>query len=78
MDAPQRPTESLRRALESFGLKYREDLPVLERRFAVVTLYPFRGGCEICYLQKDCPKGSGSGDADQSVVLPGYETTGGK
>ena len=35
-----RPTESLRRALESFGLKYREDLPVLERRFAVVTLYP--------------------------------------
>ena len=73
-----RPTESLRRALESFGLKYREDLPVLERRFAVVTLYPFRGGCEICYLHKACPKGSGSGDADQSVVLPGYETTGGK
>lgn len=68
-----RPTASLREALAGIGLSYREDMPVLSRRFAVVTLYPFRGGCEICYLQKDCPKGSGSMDESGTVTLPGYE-----
>ncbi|MBQ1539128.1 MAG: hypothetical protein II132_09205 [Desulfovibrio sp.] len=74
-----RPTDTLRRALAGIGLAYREDMPVLERRFAVVTHYPFRGGCEVCYLQSDCPKGSGgSVDASSTVVLPGWEHTNGE
>ncbi len=66
-----KPTESLREALADFDLCYRDDLDVLSRRFAVVTFFPFRGGCEICHLQKHCPKGNG--DSDSTVVLPGYE-----
>lgn len=68
-----RPTASLKEALASVGLTYREDMAVLERRFAVVTFFPFRGGCEICYLQKDCPKGSGSLNESGSITLKGYE-----
>ena len=41
-------------------------------RFALVTHYPFKGGCEICHLQSNCPKGQGKSEA-ASVVLPGYE-----
>lgn len=66
-----RPTESLKEALQDFELRYREDLAVLNRRFAVVTFYPFRGGCEICHLQAHCPKGNG--ETGTSVLLPGYE-----
>ena len=46
--------------------------PILSRRYAVVTHYPFKGGCEICVLQSNCPKGQGQMEAT-SVVLPGYE-----
>lgn len=66
-----RPTDSLREALKELGLAYREDMDVLDRRFAVVTFHPFRGGCEICHLQKDCPKGNG--ETGSTVLLPGYE-----
>lgn len=66
-----RPTDSLKEALEEFDLAYRDDIDVLTRRFAVVTFYPFRGGCEICHLQKHCPKGNG--ESGSTVVLPGYE-----
>lgn len=67
-----RPTEALREALSGLGLEYREDAPTLNRRFALVTHYPFKGGCEICHLQSNCPKGQGKNEA-ASVVLPGYE-----
>lgn len=67
-----RPTEALREALSGLGLEYREDAPTLNRRFALVTHYPFKGGCEICHLQSNCPKGQGKSEA-ASVVLPGYE-----
>ena len=43
--------------------------PGLARRYAVVTHYPYRGGCEICTLQQQCPKSGG----DMTVTLPGYE-----
>ena len=67
-----RPTDNLRTALNEIGLSYKEEGPSLSRRFAVVTHYPFKGGCEICHLQKNCPKGQGqSGEA--SFELPGYE-----
>ena len=43
--------------------------PGLARRYAVVTHYPFKGGCELCVLQKQCPKSGGG----MTVTLPGYE-----
>lgn len=67
-----RPTERLRSALASVGLEYREGSSVLTRRYAVVTHYPFRGGCEICHMQAQCPKGQGQAEA-ASVLLPGHE-----
>lgn len=67
-----RPTDRLRAALEGEGLPYKDEGPALSRRFAVVTHYPFKGGCEICHLQTQCPKGQGQAGAS-SVVLPGYE-----
>ena len=71
-----RPTESLKKGIESLGLVYRKDMPVPERRFSVVTLYPFRGGCEVCHLQKDCPKGSGSMSDSATYTFRGYERPG--
>lgn len=73
-----RPTEKLGLAMEGEGLTYKGEGPTLSLRYAVVTHFPFKGGCDICYLQAECPKGQGgtaqgcqSGAA--SVVLPGYE-----
>lgn len=67
-----RPTQALSAALELQGLPYKGEGPTLSRRYAVVTHYPFKGGCEICHLQNQCPKGQGQAQA-ASVVLPGYE-----
>ena len=67
-----RPTQALREAMSSLGVPYRDDGPTLTRRFAVVTHYPFKGGCEICHLQDACPKGQGQTGA-ASVELPGHE-----
>ncbi len=67
-----RPTDTLRAALSELGVPYKEDGPSLSRRFAVVTHYPFKGACEICYLQKNCPKGQGQAGA-ATLLLPGYE-----
>ena len=67
-----RPTEALREALAGLGLAYKEGQPTLNRRFALVTHYPFKGGCEICHLQDNCPKGQGQAES-MSIVLPGHE-----
>lgn len=67
-----RPTDALRMALADAHVPYKDDGPTLSRRYAVVTHYPFKGGCEICHLQDACPKGQGQGQA-ATVVLPGYE-----
>ncbi len=40
----------------------------LGRRYAVVTPKPFRGGCEICALQRACPRAGGDGSV---IELPG-------
>lgn len=66
------PTDMLADALEAEGVPYLiVGEPGLARRYAVVTHYPFRGGCEICMLQKQCPKSGGGGG--MSVTLPGHE-----
>lgn len=67
-----RPNAALTKALEEEGVPYViEDEPGLSRRYAVVTHFPFKGGCEICALQKQCPKASGDGGL--SITLPGHE-----
>jgi hypothetical protein len=66
-----RVTVDLRAALEAEGLPYTPS-GTLARRYAVVTPYPFQGGCEICSLQHACPKAQGMEDA-ASILLPGYE-----
>jgi hypothetical protein len=66
-----RTTDKLRAALRAEGLPYTPS-GTLARRYAVVTYYPFKGGCEICTLQHACPKAQGAGDG-ASVLLPGYE-----
>jgi hypothetical protein len=66
-----RVTDALRAALAAEGLPYSPS-GTLTRRYAVVTHYPFKGGCEICALQQACPKAQGAGEG-ASVLLPGYE-----
>lgn len=68
-----RPTEALIEILSEPGFpSYKGDGPALSARYAVLTHYPFKGACEICYLQQDCPKGQGN-EGSASIVLPGYE-----
>lgn len=62
--------EALGVALENIGLAQRGRQGLL-RRYAVLSYYPFRGGCEICALQEGCPK---LGNQDMgSITLPGHE-----
>lgn len=68
-----RPTETLRAALEELHLPYKEGEATLQRRYALVTHYPFKGACDICYLQPQCPKGQGKAEEESSFVLPGFE-----
>ncbi len=56
--APQ-PTATLREALAAEGLDYQEETHSLLPKFSVLTPYPFRGACEICYLRGECPKVGG-------------------
>jgi len=63
--------EDLRAALSAEGLPY-SSAGTPARRYAVVTPYPFQGGCELCSLQHACPKAQG-GDNAASVLLPGHE-----
>lgn len=58
-------TESLAAAINEAGLPARVgNSGGLEfgRKFAVVTRYPFGGGCEICSLLTSCPR-AGSNDS---------------
>lgn len=64
-------TPKFRDALRQAGL-VEADKDTIGRRYAVLTYYPFRGGCEVCSLRKECPKGNGMPEIP-SVVLPGFE-----
>lgn len=66
-----KPGLEFRQAMLDCGLA-QEQSGALLRRYAVVTYFPFKGGCEICGMQENCPKGSGR-EEFASVVLPGYE-----
>ena len=66
------PTDALADALEAENVPYAVmGQPALARRFAVVTPYPFRGGCETCALLKECPKMTGKQAG--TITLPGFE-----
>lgn len=68
-----KPTPELRTALEELGLPYKStDSSLLRRRYAVLTYYPFKGGCEVCHMRPICPKGQGRGE-NASILLPGHE-----
>ena len=62
---------SLGNALNRAGLPCAPDSLTVARRYAVITPYPFKGGCEICALQGNCPQQKS--DKNFSVTLPGHE-----
>ena len=68
-----RPGPGLKKALAAAGAPYAGDGPALSRRYAVLTPMPFKGGCEICAMRADCPKGNAAGGEAFSVLLPGHE-----
>lgn len=72
--APE-PVLALKNGLAQAGLEADPETGVLKRRYAIVTWHPFRGGCEICSLRENCPKGSVGNDF-ASIVLPGHERAG--
>ncbi|SHN63185.1 hypothetical protein [Desulfovibrio litoralis] len=67
-----KPTDALQDLLEKYEINYLDENGGLARRYSTVTFYPFKGGCEICWLQKDCPKANGE-DKLNTVTLPGYQ-----
>lgn len=50
-----RPGEGVFGAFEELGLSWNEEGTV-SRKYAVLTPYPYTGGCEVCYLSETCPK----------------------
>ncbi|MBG0791701.1 MAG: hypothetical protein H0S80_14515 [Desulfovibrionaceae bacterium] len=50
-----RPGEGVLSAFEELGLTWNEEGSV-NRKYAVLTPYPYAGGCEVCYLSHSCPK----------------------
>lgn len=65
------PAGSMAKALERLGLAAPGSAGSINRRYALLTPYPFRGGCEICHLRPDCSKGQ-----PPSMTLPGRERGG--
>lgn len=66
------PTLTLKNALVEAGLDVDQDSGILQRKYAIVTWYPFKGGCEVCSLRENCPKGSGKSEFT-NFLLDGYE-----
>jgi len=50
-----RPGEGVLGAFEELGLTWNNEGTV-NRKYAVLTPYPYSGGCEICYMSETCPK----------------------
>ncbi len=48
------PFKALKDALKSLDLTWEKD-STLSRQFAMLTPYPFQGGCSICHINGDCP-----------------------
>ncbi|QGY41648.1 hypothetical protein GM415_16475 [Pseudodesulfovibrio cashew] len=50
-----RPGEGILGAFDELGLTWNDEGTV-NRKYAVLTPYPYTGGCEVCYLSATCPK----------------------
>ncbi|WP_285906312.1 hypothetical protein [Pseudodesulfovibrio pelocollis] len=50
-----RPGEGVLGAFAELGLTWNQEGTV-NRKYAVLTPYPYVGGCEVCYLSDNCPK----------------------
>ena len=70
--APQ-PTALLCDALAAEGLDYQDETHSMLPKYSVLTPYPFRGACDICFLRKDCPKANGQGGGITSFELGGHQ-----
>ena len=68
--APQ-PTATLCDALAAEGLDYQHDTHSMLPKYSVLTPFPFRGACDICFLRKDCPKANGQAGGVTSFELGG-------
>ncbi|AMK12185.1 MAG: hypothetical protein AB7E51_02820 [Pseudodesulfovibrio sp.] len=55
-----RPGEGILAAFEELGLTWNEEGSV-NRKYAVLTPYPYTGGCEVCHLSATCPKSTARG-----------------
>ena len=71
--APKVITEEAVAFLEKEGLSMMPDQESPARRYATLTNFPVKGGCEVCRLLAECPKGQGGKDDNMSIELPGYE-----
>lgn len=60
------PTKPLRRAVEKLGLTMQES-GALSRKYATITPYPYRYGCERCHLKDSCIKNM---NLDLSGLVP--------
>jgi hypothetical protein len=49
------PTKAIRRTLKHIGLVM-ENSGALSRKYSTITPYPYRYGCERCYLKDSCVK----------------------
>lgn len=50
-----RPGQGVLDAFGELGLNWNDEGTV-NRKYAVLTPYPYTGGCEVCYLSETCPK----------------------
>ncbi|NCD24920.1 MAG: hypothetical protein EOL86_04905 [Deltaproteobacteria bacterium] len=65
------PTKPLRRTVEKLGLTMHES-GALSRKYATITPYPHRYGCERCHLKDTCIKNM---NLDLSGLVPTPGTT---
>jgi len=49
------PGDGVLGAFEELGLTWNQE-GTINRKYAVLTPYPYTGGCEVCYLSESCPK----------------------
>lgn len=49
------PSPAVRQAAQELGLSWPEQ-HVLNRRYALLTSFPWQGGCSACHLEGNCPK----------------------
>lgn len=50
-----RPGEGVLGAFKELDLTWNQEGTV-NRKYAVLTPYPYSGGCEVCYMSDTCPK----------------------